>query len=98
MLDAAAEVFVADITVLRPMPGISMLIALEVAVEVGVNKVRYSISIVVVVILLVTLNVDTAVSNGFKNSEQNTVALNVIFAGGFRKLLATAEYSNVLQS
>jgi len=29
----------------------------------------------------VTLNVETSVSNGFKNSEQNTVALNVIFAG-----------------
>ena len=51
------------------------------AVDVGVNKVRYSTSIVVVVIELVTLNDDTCVSNGFRNSEQNTVALNVMFAG-----------------
>jgi hypothetical protein len=37
--------------------------------------------IVVVVTKLVMLNVETSLSNGFKNSEQNTVALNVIFSG-----------------
>ena len=56
------------------------------AVEVGVNKIIYSTSIVVVVIELVTLKVLTAVSNGFKNSEQNAVASNVIFAGLIRLL------------
>ena len=53
------------------------------AVEVGVSSVRKSIAMVVVVIELVTSTVDTWVSSGFKNSEQNAVALNAIFAGLF---------------
>ena len=62
---------------------------LAYAVEVGVNNVRYSISIVVVVIEAVTLNDETSVSNGLRNSEQNAVASNVIFAG-LRSLLDQA--------
>jgi hypothetical protein len=43
--------------------------------------VRWSIVIVVVVIKEVILKVETWVINGFRNSEQNADALNIIFTG-----------------